>query len=105
MGLQPHCEFSEHIPGFAGISNHQLSVMSAKTLQSTEDRTVKRFLRHRSSREYFKHGSWTSDPAEADSFSDVVEVAETCAKYGLSDVELTLRYGSAGHDLFCTTIR
>ncbi len=79
--------------------------MPAKMLPSTEDRTVKRFLRHRSSREYFKKGGWTSDPAEADNFVDVVEVAETCARYGLSDVELALRYASAGHDLFCTPIR
>ncbi len=79
--------------------------MSAKTLESTPDRTIKRFLRHRSSREYFKSGGWTSDPEQADSFSDVVEVAQTCARYGLSDVELALRYASGGHDLFCTPIR
>jgi hypothetical protein len=79
--------------------------MSAKTLQSTQDRTIKRILRHRSSREYFKQGGWTSDPEEADSFSDVVEVARTCARYGLSDVELALRYSAAGDDLFCTAIR
>ena len=79
--------------------------MSAKVLQSIEDLTIKRVLRHRSSREYFKNGGWTSDPGEADSFADVVEVAQTCARYGLSDVELALRYGSAVEDLFCTPIR
>ncbi len=79
--------------------------MSAKTLQSTQERTIKRVLRHRSSREYFKNGGWTSDPEEADSFSDVVEVAQTCARYGLNDVELALRYTSGGHDVFCTPIR
>ncbi len=78
--------------------------MSAKMLESTEDRTIKRVLRHRSSREYFKNGGWTSDPGEADSFEDVVEVAQTCARYGLSDVELALRYPSAAEDLFCTPI-
>ncbi len=79
--------------------------MSAKTLQSAQDQTVKRVLRHRSSREYFKNGGWTSNPEEADSFDDVVQVAQTCARYGLSDVELALRYAAAGHDLFCTPIR
>jgi len=79
--------------------------MSAKTIESTQDRTIKRILRHRSSREYFKQGGWTRDPEQADSFSDVVEVAQTCARYGLSDVELALRYSSGGHDLFCTSIR
>ncbi len=79
--------------------------MSAKTLESTGDRTIKRYLRHRSSREYFKSGSWTSDPEDADNFSDVVEVAQTCARYGLSDVELALRYASGGPDVFCTPIR
>ena len=80
--------------------------MSAKHYDATEqDQTIKRFLRHRGSREYFKHGGWTTNPAEADSFSDVVEVAETCARYGLNDVELAVRYETAGCDLFCTPIR
>lgn len=79
--------------------------MSAKTLQTSEDRTIKRLLRHQTSREYFKNGTWTNNPAEADSFSDVVEAAETCARYGLSDVEVALRYEMASHDVFCTKIR
>ena len=79
--------------------------MSAKSLQSTQDQTVKRVLRHRASREYFKNGGWTSNPQEADNFGDIVEVAQICARYGLSDVELALRYSSGTHDLFCTPIR
>ncbi len=80
--------------------------MAAKSLDTTaQDRTIKRVLRHRSSREYFKDGGWTSDPAQANSFSDVVEVAETCARYGLSDVELALQYDPGGCDVFCTPIR
>lgn len=79
--------------------------MSAKTVQSTEEKAIKRFLRHKSSREYFKNGGWTSNPEEADSFSDVVEVAQTCVRYGLSDVEMALRYEAAACDVFCTTIR
>ncbi len=80
--------------------------MSAKILnQTTEERTIKRFLRHRESREYFKEGGWTSNPEEARSFTDIVEVAETCARYGLNDVELALRYPQGACDLFCTPIR
>ncbi len=80
--------------------------MSAKIFSQTrEDQTIRRLLRHKASREYFKQGGWTSDPADADSFSDVVEVAQTCARYGLNDVELALRYEPRGCDVFCTTIR
>ncbi len=80
--------------------------MPAKTLNQTiQDKPIKRFLRHRASREYFKDGNWTSNPDEASSFSDVVEVAETCARYGLSDVELALRFDSGVCDVFCTPIR
>jgi len=79
--------------------------MPAKSLTSATDQTIQRVLRHRSSREYFKNGGWTSDPQDADNFADVVEVAEACARYGLIDVELALRYPSASTDLFCTRIR
>jgi len=79
--------------------------MSAKATLLEPNATIKRVLRHRASREYFKAGGWTKNPADADDFSDVVEVAETCARYGLIDVELALRYNSASHDIFCTRIR
>ncbi len=80
--------------------------MSAKQLNSAlQDRTIKRFLRHRQSREYFKNGGWTADPKEADTFGDVVEAAEICAQYNLSDVELALRYEAGAGDVFCTAIR
>ncbi len=80
--------------------------MSAKTLNGvSRETTVKRFLRHRASREYFKNGSWTANPDEADSFSDVVQVAETCARFGLKDVEVALRLHPQAGDVFCVTIR
>ena len=86
--------------------NCKLILMAATQLNETnQDKTIKRLLRHRGSREYFKEGGWTSDPGEADSFADVVEVAETCARYGLNDVELAVRYQAAACDLFCTPIR
>ena len=81
--------------------------MSAKDLNgSIIDSNMKRFLRRRASREYFKNGGWTSNPEEADNFSDVVEAAQTCARYGLSDVELAIRFDQrASDDVFCTPLR
>jgi hypothetical protein len=80
--------------------------MSAKLLDlSAQEKTIRRFLRHRASREYFKEGGWTANPTEAKNFSDVVEAAETCVRYGLNNVELALRYDEAPGDLFCTPMR
>ena len=80
--------------------------MSAKAdYEITASKPVRRFLRHRASRAYFKDGSWTQNPAEANSFSDVLEVAQTCTRYGLSDVEIAIRYEANSCDLFCTSLR
>lgn len=80
--------------------------MAAKAFDSfTPDQPIKRLLRHRESMAYFKNGGWTTNPKEARSFSDVVEAAETCARYGLKDVELALRYEAGDADVFCTSIR
>ncbi len=79
--------------------------MSGKTLNSNQEKTIKRVLRHRGSRAYFKDGGWTDNADEADSFSDVVEAAEICARYGLNDMELALRFDSGACDVFCTPIR
>jgi len=73
--------------------------MSAKRMN-----TIKRVLRRKSSREYYKDGGWTDDPTEAKSFNDVVEVAETCARHRLNDVELALRVDAKAADVFCTPI-
>ncbi len=80
--------------------------MSAKTLSgASQKKAIKRVVRHRGSREYLKKGGWTSNPEEADNFADIVEVAEVCARYGLSDVELALRYDASVTDVFCIPIR
>ena len=80
--------------------------MSARTMSEVvPDTAIKRLVRHRESHAYFKHGDWTANPSEADNFSDVVEVAQVCAQYGLKDVELALRYSSGASDVFCTPIR
>lgn len=84
----------------------EFETMAARKINGNGlDANIKRVLRHRTSQEYFKDGKWTKNPNEASSFSDVVEVAETCARYRLSDVELALRFESAACDVFCTPIR
>lgn len=75
-----------------------------KVKRNCNEPVIKRVLRHRNSREYFKDGGWTADLNEAKSFSDAVEVAETCCRYQLKDVELALRFES-GCEVFCTPIR
>ncbi|HVV70020.1 MAG TPA: hypothetical protein VHI52_00585 [Verrucomicrobiae bacterium] len=80
--------------------------MTAKKISGTaEQLPIKRLLRRTSSLDYFRPDGWTSRPEEAHSFSDVVEAVETCARYGLSNVELALRYETGSCDLFCTPIR
>jgi stalled ribosome rescue protein Dom34 len=80
-------------------------MVAKKIDESVAGGDIKRVLRHRNSKAYFKDGGWTQNAAEADSFSDVMEVAETCVRYGLCDVELALRYEAATTDIFCTPIR
>jgi hypothetical protein len=84
----------------------ELETMAARKMNKNgQAETIKRVLRRKYSQEYFKDGGWTDNPQEANCFSDAVEVAETCARYGLSDVELALRFETAECDLFCTPIR
>lgn len=79
--------------------------MSAKQFNGAGQNGIRRVLRRRETREYFKDGGWTQDPAEAETFSDVLEAAETCTRYGLDNVELALRYEASAADFFCTPIR
>jgi len=80
--------------------------MSAKILyNSTNEKPIKRLVRHKQSKEYFRDGQWTKNPQEASSFADVIEAAQVCARYGLDDVELALRIDSESCDVFCTPLR
>ncbi len=80
--------------------------MSAKMLSPcTGNRGIRRFLRHKGSQEYFKDGGWTNNPEEANSYSDILEAAEICARYELSDVELAIRFDVGAGDVFCTALR
>lgn len=66
---------------------------------------IKRVLRDKNSKKYFKDGGWTRNPKDARGFSDVVEAAQICIRYDLSDVELAVRFESGACDVFCTPIR
>jgi hypothetical protein len=80
--------------------------MSARKLDGwTGEKPVRRLLRLQNSEQYFKDDGWTTNPDEARSFADALEAAETCARYHLSDVELTLRFDSRAGDVFKTKIR
>jgi hypothetical protein len=72
---------------------------------NTREQTVRRRLRRQNTRQYFKEDGWTENPEEAKCFSDALEAAETCARCGLSDVELALQMGSPASELFCTPVR
>ena len=80
--------------------------MSAKALNDwSMQKPIRRLLRDINSQEYFKEGGWTANPDEAKNFANELEVAQTCALYGLSNVELALRFESLANDVFCATIR
>jgi hypothetical protein len=78
--------------------------MSAKKMGAWT-KPVRRLLRHEDSEEYFKDGRWTANPEEASNFSDALEVAETCARYNLSDVEMAIRFEARAGDMFRIKIR
>jgi hypothetical protein len=74
-----------------------------KRANGITSRATKRLLRRRSSQHYFNGYGWTANPEEAKTFSDVIEVAETCTRHGLIDVEVALRVEQC--DVFCTPLR
>ena len=71
-------------------------------MDELKEKPVRGLLRRQDTSEYFRDDGWTPDPEEARCFSDVVEVAETCARRRLSGVELALRVSAGRSDLFCT---
>jgi hypothetical protein len=77
----------------------------SKTNGNGNGQHIKRVLRHKNSKKYFKDGGWTRNPKEASGFSDVVEAAQICIRYDLSNVELALQFESGACDVFCTSIR
>jgi hypothetical protein len=77
----------------------------ANVLRTREEREIKKLLRRIDSQEYFNEGAWTADPSQAQAFEDVVQAAEACARYGLMDVELALKFDAKDPDVFSVVIR
>ena len=63
-------------------------------MASLDVRTLKRVLRHRCSHAYFKEGAWTKDRDEATEFPNVRQVAETCVRHQLREVDLVVSSGA-----------
>jgi hypothetical protein len=74
-----------------------------KALNGNAHGRMKRLLRRRISQQYFNGCGWTTNPDEAKSFSDIIEVAEACTQHGLTGVEVVLRVEKC--ELFCTALR
>ncbi len=68
-------------------------------------RAIRRLVRHRATRQYYKEGGWTLNPDEATEFLDALEAAQLCARHRLTDVELALWVGSGDCEIFCTPMR
>jgi len=68
------------------------------------EKPMKRLLRRKNTCEYFNGDGWTQNPHEAKTFSDIVEVAETCAQHRLAGVELAFRIHVEAADVFCTPL-
>ena len=73
---------------FSGLNIGILGVYCC--MASLDTRTAKRVLRHRRSRAYFKEGAWTEHIDEATEFPNVRQIAETCVRHHLRDVDLIL---------------
>jgi hypothetical protein len=69
-----------------------------------QGKTLRRLLRSRSTQAYFSHGGWTSSPEEAEGFPGAMEAAQSCARYGLNDMELVLRVEDSQLDAFCAPL-
>jgi hypothetical protein len=54
---------------------------------------IKRVIRHKSTLEYLKSGSWVSDFNLADWFADIKSALDACQKHKLNNVELVLILG------------
>jgi len=102
---------SQPIAAAAGAQQINVALLCSTTLTAVSadpKRTlepVKRLVRHRATRHYFKNGDWTADPLQASVFADSVDAVQACVRYDLTDVELALRIGTRTCDLFSTPLR
>ena len=101
--VQATAATAETSPGAIALMFPKLPNQSASPATST--RTIRRLVRHRVTRLYFSEAGWTQDPLQATAFFDVLEAAQTCARRGLTDVELALHLGAGALDFFSTPLR
>ena len=72
------------------MNSQKGSGMAEVEVSAIKPRTV-RLLRCSGTNRYFAEKGWTEDLGAARVFSDVMEAAEVCVRYGLVDVELVPR--------------
>jgi hypothetical protein len=59
---------------------------------------MKRLLRDKTRKAFFKNGEWTKDPDIATDFRDMDDVLEICELYGVNDAEIVVHF-SSGPDI------
>ena len=101
--VQPAVAAAESSPSAIGLTFSKLLSNPASAMAGA--RTIKRLVRHRVTRLYFSEVGWTPDPLQATVFTDSLHAAQTCARRGLSDVELALHLGAGALDFFSTPLR
>jgi hypothetical protein len=101
--IEPSVAMAQTAPDAVTLMFPKLSGPSAPATKDT--RTIRRLVRHRVTRLYFNEAGWTPDPLQATVFFDVLEAAQTCARRGLTDVELALHLGAGALDFFSTPLR
>jgi hypothetical protein len=68
-------------------------------------RVMRRLVKNLSTHEYLGQGQWTSDPSQAQDFSDAGQAIDTCLRYHFKDVELVLQLDSEPQEAFDTHLR
>jgi hypothetical protein len=61
--------------------------------------SVKRLLRDRNTRKFFKQGDWIDDADEASSFDSVLDALHVGRSIGGDAVEVVLRFTEAGREM------
>jgi len=66
---------------------------------------MRRLVRNLRTHEYLGQGQWTSDPSQAQDFSNAGKAIDTCLRYRLTDVELVLQLDAEPQEAFDTHLR
>jgi hypothetical protein len=66
---------------------------------------MRRLVKNLRTHEYLAQGHWTSDPSQAQDFSDAGKAIDTCLRYHLREVELVLQLDAEPQEAFDTHLR